>query len=165
MNDATDPLETDLLQTLIRIAGQFAQDCLIEEGHRELVPSWLLVRGDDKIEIIGTPWKDDRQKREQAARIKKRLQETRAKAYSLVCEAWVAEYPTEALKTGYVRPADRPDRQEFVIVTAASRTQSMFGRWRIVRATDCPKQITELVRDDIPSSWGQPEGWLAHMLD
>ena len=163
MNDA-DPLETDLLQTLIRIAGEHARLCLVEFKYRSLMPSWLIVTSEDRLELIGTPWENDQEKRKQVARVKKRLKETRAKAYSLACEAWVAEYPSAVLQKGFVRPADRPDRQELVVVTAASRTQSMFGRWRIVRAPTT-EQITDLVREDFPSSEGQPESWMAHLLD
>jgi hypothetical protein len=160
--------DTDMLESLVDVAGEYARACLLDFKQRELVPSWLIVTGQGQIELIGTPWEDDRQKREQAVRIKKRLTETRAKAYSLVCEAWVAEYSPETLEmlqsSGFVWPVDRPDRQEFVVVTAASRTSSAFGRWRIVRAPTT-EQITGLVRDDPNPPWTQPEGWMAHMLD
>ena len=156
--------ETDMLHALVEVAGEHARLCLVEFKFRSLFPSWLIVTGEDQIEIIATPWENDHQKHKQTMRIKKRLKQTRAKAYSLVCEAWVAIYKDEPGSHGFIRPAQRADRQEVVMVVAVDRTRAKFGRWKIVRAPTT-EQIIGLERNDFDSEWGQPESWMAHLLE
>jgi hypothetical protein len=139
-------MENKLLQDLVNVAGKHARLVLVEFKMGQLVPSWLILRGDGQVEIFGTPWKNDSEKEHTANMIRKKLKETQAQAYSLVTEAWTAKWEKGTAKQ--VRPSDRADRQEVVIALATDGKETVYRRWLMRR--DAKGKLLDLEVDDVP---------------
>ena len=103
------------LDDMVKVGLEQAHRTLI--GTREqLVPTCLLCGSDGKLTILATPWDGDFEKQLAQISVKLTMKETDCVAYSMVMEAWPASYPTA--DTGGVRPSQRPDRIEMVMVIA-----------------------------------------------
>jgi hypothetical protein len=140
-------MENKLLQDLVDVAGKHASLVLVEFKFPQLVPSWLILRGDGQVEIFGTPWKNDSEKERSANMIRKKLKECGAQAYSLVTEAWTAKWEKEK-GTKQVRPSDRADRQEVVIALATDGKETVYRRWLMRR--DSKGKLLNLEVDTVP---------------
>lgn len=138
------------LEKMIGLALQQAERVLIGTKE-ELVPSWLLVTGEGKVEIFATPWRNTQEKHLTVAAMREVMSNRQCTAYSLLTEAWYSRLPASEAGKEYTGPppSERPDRQEAVVVTAANHWgQTVFRQWEIVR--DQKGRTRELRRLDGP---------------
>lgn len=140
------------LEDMVNLAVKQAEQVLV--GTKEqLVPSWLLVDGEGKVEIFATPWSNWQEKQLTVGAMRLIMRKHGTIAYSLLVETWYAHATAEEVKQKeYVGPppSERPDRQEAVAIMAANRegqtTHRMFeiirkmdGRCRELRRLDGPE--------------------------
>jgi hypothetical protein len=156
------------LDRLIELAGRHARLVLVE-FQRRLMPAWLLMPGNGKIQIVGTPWTDEKEKHRYTKKLRFLMRKNHVLFYSFVSEAWTAmlepgEWDKESGQPrDGVRPAERPDRQEIVIACAASKELVRWRQWRIVREATT-ERIIDLKEKPFPESQCQPKSWMAEML-
>ena len=125
------------LEEMVGLAEDHARRILVGTKE-ELLPQWLIVGADDKIEIWATPWSNAGEKRLVVEAMRATLRKGHAKAYSLLVEAWYTVLPASEVGKEYTGPppSERPDRQESVVVTAANRDgQAVHRQWEIVRSS------------------------------
>jgi len=157
------------LDTLLDIAGIHAKTVLIDFKMRALTPTWVLFNETGDPMIVGTPWKDDRDKYRSAKLMRQRMRAQGVIAYSFVAEAWTATvHPEEideanlCLKDPMRRPVYRQDREEIVSACAATASEIKWRQWTIVR--DHLERIIRLEPRELPESAQQAQGWLTEML-
>jgi hypothetical protein len=111
-------MKKELLTNLADLAGEHAKRVLVDLGQR-LMPQWVLVNARGGCDIVGTPWRDDREKELVTERMRKEMRKRKVTAYSLVIEAWAAAAPP-GWKEGDPRTPNwqRPDRREVVVAFA-----------------------------------------------
>lgn len=136
------------LDLLIDVAGDFARHALLRAGHQQLVPSWLIVLPNGEITIVGTPWRNDREKVHVLKKMRQHLRKLGAVCYSFVGEVWFAVAPkgTDLNRLDEVTPPSaRLDRQEAVMAVAADFLTSKGKIWLLVRDTE--GKIIELTEE------------------
>jgi hypothetical protein len=140
------------LEEMVGLAEDHARRILVGTKE-ELLPQWLIVGADDKIEIWATPWSSASEKRLVVEAMRSTLRQGHAKAYSLLVEAWYSVLPASEAPTEYTGPppSERPDRQEAVVVTAANREgEVVYRQWEIVRSSKGGGKCIDLRRLDGP---------------
>lgn len=164
-----EPKEEDLLDTLLRLAGEHARIVLVELKIRSLVPTWVLVSETEGLSIQSTPWGNDLEKRVFRKIIRHEMRAHKTHAYSFITEAWTVtlepgewDEATGIPKEGK-RAFNHPARQEVVIACACTATEARWKQWRIVR-----EPTTELILDlkehPFRESTSPPESWMTEML-
>jgi hypothetical protein len=153
----------DTLEKMLALAEEQARLVMIGKS-QDLMPTWVLVAADDEVFILGTPWRDDREKRATELFLRKEVRKRRTVAYSFITEAWEAHYPkeTDLDKPLPLRPAQRPDRKEIVMAMATDGRRRLWRKWETRR--DYTERVIALERADFGAGAGEPEGWMAELL-
>lgn len=147
-----------LVDELIDHAIGFARRVLIGVPDATLTPCWL-IQGANGNTIVGTPFNGDWSKDMAAAAIRKLLKKERAVAYSFVSEAWQS---VQNAGEPLIRPSNREDRREIVMVTAYDRNGGKMRSWEIIRGPD--GVVTEL-KADSPIKGAEYEGRFFNLFD
>lgn len=119
------------IEAMAEMAERHARTLMIGKK-TEVIPQWMLVNEDDgEIQIVATPWENDRQKRLVVEAMRQSMRNTGVSAYSLLVEAWFAVIPmSESTPREYKGPppSERADRREGVVITAANRQGQTIHR-------------------------------------
>jgi hypothetical protein len=162
-------IQQEQLDKLLEVADRHARTVLIEFKMRRLMPTWALMTGTGEIQVVSTPWQDDREKWRYAALLRAGMRQQEVIAYSFVSEAWSATLELEewdketGRPLGDLRAGSHPARQEIVMACACSATLVCWRQWRIVREATT-ERIIELRERPLPESESQVESWLTQML-
>jgi hypothetical protein len=153
-------MNKEKLISLVEMAGDHAKFVLIKM-RQHLMPQWLLINKVGKVELIATPWSNEREKDRVAKHLRKYIRESQIEAYSVVLEAWTARMP-EGWKEGDPRPPNwmRPDRMEMVVAFATDGFSVECRQWTIQR--DHLENVRALApREDPAVGLG---GWMTELL-
>ena len=125
-----------ILKSLIKSAGDLAHKILIEHKQDELMTMFHLVApGEGKDVVIGTPWKNEREKLQLVAEVKRVSHEMGAVAAMFVGEVWLAEYKTGVDITMMDPTSQQPNRVEAVFAIAIDNEgNTVVGQWNMMRA-------------------------------
>ena len=126
----------ELLDKLIDLAYNHAAATLLAQKRRELLPTWLLINGEGKANILATPWRDNREKRLAELFIKLQMTAQGTVAYSFVTEAWAAQAPQDwrpGQPRTFPEPRNDPARREVVIAMACTADAQRMRSWVIHR--------------------------------
>lgn len=119
------------LDTLLTLAGEFATAVLVTQGEPDLLACYALYNQKDEGLIIGCPWNGDEEKAAILKEVKRQARIHKAIAFSFVTEAWVIKTDNpDALMT---RPAEHPNRHEYVFAVARDKQDTKARAWQIVR--------------------------------
>jgi hypothetical protein len=161
--------EEERLEAMLHLAEGQARLILLELHKPSLVPIWVMFSADGKVDLVPTPWADEREKQLYASMMPVLMRRRKVIAYSFLTEAWIATLDKEEFdeKTGrahdgVMEARQRPDRQEAVIACACTATMSRWKRWRIVREATT-ERIIKLEEHPIPAGQ-ESESWLTEML-
>jgi hypothetical protein len=153
------------LENLIDLAEGHARNTLIKLGEKSLVPCWVLLTPENRINIVGTPWKDEGDKKIAQQKIKALIKEHEITAYSFVCEAWYAVVSKEEWSRKTLpeleRPANRVDRIEIVFAAAVDKKRALMRSWRIMRDW---KGAIESLQPMPEGEAASPGGWIMEMF-
>jgi hypothetical protein len=149
------------LTQLVEFAGEHAQRVLIGLN-KPLVPAWVMVDAKGKVEIVGTPWRNDIEKTIMVAAMRLGMRKNGIVAYSLVVEAWAASAPP-GWKEGdpHVPPAEDPKRREIVVALATDGKETVWRQWVMHR--DYNEQVVKLEPE--PMKAEQATSWMAGLLN
>lgn len=133
-NQPNPPIE---LKYLVELAEAQAKTVLVGM-QQPLMPSWVIVDRDNSLLITGTPWESQVQKGFAINQIKEQMRKCQAKAYSFLCEAWMAttteeEHQQDIRDNKFVPVRERPERREIVMVYATDGKEQICRRWDIIR--------------------------------
>jgi hypothetical protein len=157
------------LDAMLHLAETQARQILLKLHIPSLMPVWLMITADGKVDILPTPWQDEHEKQSYANMVRVLMRKHRVVAYSFLTEAWTATLDKDEFDEKSGRPHDgimgarhRPDRQEIVIACACTATISRWKRWRIVREATT-ERIIKLEEQSEPLG-AEAESWLTEML-
>lgn len=148
------PKTEDQLEMLLEKAYQSGSETILEHNE-EVMPMFTIVSG-NHVDLIATPWMNDLEKKVVGIMIKRRLQESKADAYSFSTECWTSKW-----KPGEPRiPAsESPNRKEALIALAVSRAgEKLFRSWEIIRS---PEGKAIALRHTEPIGF---ESWLVELF-
>jgi hypothetical protein len=125
------------LDDMIRLAFQHAHTVLIEFKQKSLIPAFSILKPDQTVAIVGTPWANDEEKKTMLLWMKQYLKDEGSIAYCVVGEAWLATYSQVELRNDFVMPSKSDRRIEVVIAVAADREgHKVMRAHEIIRNTD-----------------------------
>jgi len=148
------------LTELVRLGGKHAQAVLI--GLRQpLMPSWLYIDQEHRIHLVGTPWRNEIEKKAAGMQMRKIMLEAGAVAYSVVVEAWTSTQ-AKGWEPGHphIEPRLDPERQEIVLAFATDGKTTEWRRWDIVR--DWNDVVLKL--EEHPFDGAQMTSWMNRLL-
>lgn len=139
------------LEELLDLAEAQARRVLIGTKE-ELTPMWLMVDAENRVQVVATPWRDNREKHLTVRVMRLSMREQQIVAYTLLVEAWFAVASAKEMGGKEYKgppPSERADRKEAVCVIGCNRAgQSLFRQWEIVR--DKRGRCAELRRLNAP---------------
>lgn len=122
------------LDKFLESAYQQARRVLLNKKDAELTPIWAMIRDDDEIMAVGTPFQGPADKPLVAAYMRDFMTKNNVVAYCFLCEAWMAVLPRGIKSTdGFDPPSQQPNREEIVIALASSATETKSRQWMMVR--------------------------------
>lgn len=133
-----------------------------EAENTELLTFFHLIKRNGGWDVIATPWRDDKEKREMILNVCLHIVKEDVVAFSFVSEVWTAQAKHES---GDVpppvgkKPRDRPDRKEAVVCLMGDAQETRFKSWEIVR--DEARICTEL--KEVPEGLSF-QSWIADAL-
>lgn len=89
----------------------------------------MLGNGDVKAAMVG--WQDDDEKEEALNYLSHAMKNMGAIAYAILSESWIVE--TKDPSTIDCLPSEHPDRAEAVIITVATKTDTLTSAFKIIR--------------------------------
>lgn len=122
----------DELDTLLEIGETFARKILLEERHRELMPTYHLIGADDLHHVIHCPWKNDLQKEMYLSAVKQLARKIHCRAFVFISEGWSVTRNTADMFKGPL-PSKDPDRIEMVNISARNTTDGAAILLHMVR--------------------------------
>lgn len=149
------------LDELLRAGEKHAREVLIG-GKDEMCPIVHLVRSAGEQAVLGTPWRNDREKEHTLKMLAWLMREGGVIRYMVICEAWMRK-ATDAEAASYkpgeplpiISPlAEHPDRVEIVIASARERGEKRFRVWETKR--DKHGQCVDLVEMTDAADWEGP---------
>jgi hypothetical protein len=151
---------SEVLSNLLKWAGEHAHNVLVE-AQQDMIPCWAFFDGENNLNIVGTPWSNDKEKEIIGKQIRHMLRAKKATAYSLVVEAWAARMPP-GWKMGDPRIESRrhPDRIEIVVAFATDGETTLWRRWETKR--DYLERVFKL--KELPIEYNQVSSWMAELL-
>jgi hypothetical protein len=154
--------QTRLIQ-LVELAGSHARRILID-GQQELMPTWVLIDRGGRMQILGTPWKNQLEKDLTARMLRHKMREDDVVMYSCVIEAYAATKPKDWTPNklndpDYVAPRDDPARREIVVAFATDGEFQEWRTWTLVR--DWNERMIDLQLEK-PAT--EHQGWMADLL-
>lgn len=145
--------------TLIGTKGQQFGD----PEDSKLLTIFHLIKRDGSHDIIGTPWRNDKEKREAVLAICLQAIETDAIAFSFMSEVWTAVGTKEEYEQNRrigPPPRERPDRKEAVVCLMGDAKEIQFKSWTIQR--DENRICTALVENTMEGA--KISSWIADAL-
>jgi hypothetical protein len=82
--------EEECLEAILHVAEIQARQILLELHMPSLVPIWVMVGGDGKVDILPTPWYNEEEKHGYANMVRILMRRRKVVAYSFLTEAWTA---------------------------------------------------------------------------
>lgn len=146
------------LERLMKLGRDQAEKVLIGTK-KELLAMFVLVKRDGAVDIVATPWENDKAKHQIVLNICLNVIKENVTSFSFLSEAWFATVHTESGDLPPPigpRPADRPDRKESVICITGDGKEQGFESWPIIRDAKgrCTELGTNLYKDKVGfDSW------------
>jgi hypothetical protein len=117
---------------MITLKEMHAQACAFgEEQMRKkngLASFFYTLLDDGRTVVIPTPWNNQEEKEDYVAAIRVLANEGLIKAYSFVSEAWLATVdPKTQKELMNVRPSDRSDREDVLMVISRNREGEVYS--------------------------------------
>jgi hypothetical protein len=136
------------LSRLVEVAGEHARMVLIRL-RQQMMPQWVMVNQGGYLDIMATPWRNDREKMVFAHGLRKYMRERRIQAYSVVVEAWAAVAP-KGWKPGEPHMPNwmNPERREVVIALATDGKEIEWRQWAVQR--DYEDNVRALEPTELP---------------
>jgi hypothetical protein len=157
--------ETQILETLTERAYDYAAKTILGKK-AQVLTAFVLLKEDpfskeNMTEIIGTPWKNDEEKKEAILAIGMTIIRSKepVQAYSMVTECWTSSYKADEKKRAS-RPEFDPQRRECVMCVVSTGTRRKFSSWTIQR--DAKGNCAELIPNKEPGTF---ESWMTSALD
>jgi hypothetical protein len=150
----------DVLSDLLKLAGEHAYNVMVK-NHQDMIPCWAFFDRKNELNVVGTPWSNDKEKEMMGEEIRNMLRAKKATAYSLVVEAWSARMPP-GWKVGDPRIESRrhPDRIETVVAFATDGKTTLWRRWKTKR--DYLERVFKL--EELPGEYDQVTSWMTELL-
>jgi hypothetical protein len=148
------------LEELTEGAYAFASKRLL--GTKDpMMTTFVLLKEDQTVDIIGAPWKDDAEKREAIMAIGTAIIGSKEPvlAYSMLSECWTSRYKPDE-KQRATRPEFDPQRREAVVCLASTGKEHKFSAWIIER--DAQGRCAKLTENTEPGQWSS---WMTDALD
>jgi hypothetical protein len=143
------------LSKLAELGGEHARLVLIRL-RQQMMPQWIMVNQAGQLDIVATPWRDDREKMVFAVRLRKYMRERRTQAYSVVVEAWAAVAPKD-WKPGEPHMPNwmNPERKQVVIALATDGKEVEWRQWAVQRDYEENVMALEPIRPEgrIARTW------------
>lgn len=136
-SDRLEPGELDSVATIHEHACGLATSGFKKFGFAPFL--WLFrYRPDDKgpwtLNIMETPWRDEREKMHHVRFMRTLFEELRITHYSFISEVWMAVVlGADALAADDFRPVcERPEREDMLMVTTFDREKNhLLSRWPV----------------------------------
>lgn len=150
------------LDDLTKTGFEQARSCLLGTD-TELLTTFALVKRNGGIDIIGTPWPSDKEKRAMVLGVCIEALKNDAIAYCFTTEMWFA---TAKLEGQYAPPPvgppprERPDRREGIMVLVSDGKERKFNTWEIIREGGRCAQLVQNAKEALGF-----ESWIADALD
>jgi len=109
------------LNTLLEMGEELARKLLLEERHRELMPTYHLIGADESHHVFQCPWKNDLQKDMYLSAVKQLARKIHCRAFVFISEGWSVTRSTTDMFKGPL-PSKDPDRIEVVNISAMNDT-------------------------------------------
>jgi hypothetical protein len=147
------------LEEMADVAYKFACQILVG-GPKDLMPMFVIKRGgkENKMDVIGTPWADDNEKRTMVINIAMEIADQGCDAWSFLSESWFA-HRTKGEPLG-PRPSEDPKRKEGVICLVGDGQNTLLHSWETKR--DEKGNCTALEKYDEGDSF---ESWISQALN
>lgn len=106
------------LDQLLEMAENQARGMLLEEGVKQLMPTFSLVSPENAITIVGCSWENDMEKQLMIADVKEKAREINAVSMVTLSEVWATVHPPGIDPESVPKPSQSPERKEMVIAVA-----------------------------------------------
>jgi len=112
-----------------------AADLVLEVD--QVSPMWALVDAKKRVTLIVSPWHSDEEKEAAIKAIRFKMEIDGTVMYAAISEAWMAKVPLDDPdKLMKIRPSERNDREEVIIVTVNDHLDTVVGMLAIERGED-----------------------------
>jgi hypothetical protein len=166
-------MSLETVETVLKNLEDFAKTVYFQVNHSSLPPTWYLVKPEPpfgnlekKDMLVSTPWETPRDKETAINHIWAFMLLSKVKAYGFITEAWLARVTDQELESeNFVRPTDRPDRQECLLAFATDNEITRWKKWSIVRNWE--ERITAIREQALETSQGDEpifESYLTELL-
>lgn len=136
------------LDQLLGIAADNARKELLDDKVDQLMTTWTLLRENDQLEVLGTPWANNVEKRIMLNLVRLYVRTHDIVAYSILTEAWMANLSEKDLaEEDLPRASEAINRQEVVIAMATDGKEVKMRKWLILR--DWKNKIKELREEEL----------------
>jgi hypothetical protein len=130
-------------------------------GVDQISPMWALVDTKKQVTLIVSPWGNDDEKDAIVTAVKAKMKQDGTVMYAHIAEAWMAKVslddPDKLMK---IRPSEREDKEEVIIVTVNDHLDTVMGMLSIER--DDQGKIIGTKR--LPTQEGRFEGRMVELL-
>jgi hypothetical protein len=129
------------LDQMLELGEIQAREILIGKPKASLSRCFLIESPMETMMVI-TPWNGDEERESALTLLRFIMKEQKATAYSVVTEAWVSMENVK--KPTGLKPSDREDKKEVVIVMAIDKLNKKLAEFDIVR--DNQGTVTDLTK-------------------
>jgi hypothetical protein len=147
-------------EELLEMAEKHARGIMIGSSD-ELLTCFCLMEKDGSIDMIATPWRDDKEKNILVMQVAARIVHVKPVAYSFVSECWAI---TRKKDEKHDRPMNCPDRREGVFILVSDGHERAFRSLDTIREAGEESKCLDLKlrkQDDEPAA----QSWIANLLD
>lgn len=134
------------LDEMLRLAGEQARKILIEMGHPNLMPCYVLAGAKGDMLVVGCAWSNDDEKAAALIEVRRVARDHGAVALSFVSEVWMVD-SREMPDALMMRPSENPKRREYVFAVATDGERTAAARQQIIRDKPGGK-IIALVKEE-----------------
>jgi hypothetical protein len=148
------------LRELFDTAANNVPEIFKEMG--ELSPMWHVVSGNEKHDLIVTPWSSADEKYATIAYLKQLFAKMGVRRFVFICEAWSMTTTSMAeVRRWAGRIAENEDRREIISIQAEDRDGShLHGWYYILRPEHGPPKLSPLQMSKADKHEGQLQGLL-----
>jgi hypothetical protein len=106
-------------------------------GSDSIMPTWFLANKNDRTYILGTPWRNDLQKRLAAEYIAEKVIEFKATRVIFLADVWTRHSPGDGIEEDtYARVAYQLDAVEAIMCQCWTKNQNGFTLIQLYREKD-----------------------------
>jgi hypothetical protein len=128
------------LKEIAEHALKTAKQLIVAEGR--LMPVFVLYNASGEQYVVGAPWNDDADKQIMVSALRGFMAKMQITQYVHVSEAWGASVDkTTGPELAKLRPSERNDRQEVIVVTASDNHDTVALAEEIIR--DAAGQVSD----------------------